>query len=127
MVSFRRRRNACRLSLRPSASSARARSAADHVRSAVISISAIWSRVQIRGVALWTPKLASHRPSLISGAPDEGRRLAREQLLTLSVGESRISRDVVDDHRLAATARVDGGLAEARDGPRPANGATPSQ
>ena len=69
MVSLSRRKNACRLSLRPSASSARARSAADQVRSAVISTKAIWSRVHVLGVALWTPNDAIHRPPLISGVP----------------------------------------------------------
>ena len=49
--------------------------------------------------------------------PDEGGRLARKQLLALSIRKSRVGGDVVDDHRLAATARVDGGLAESRDRP----------
>ena len=49
--------------------------------------------------------------------PDEGGRVARKQLFALSIGESRIGGDIVDDQRLAATARVDRGPAEARDRP----------
>ena len=42
--------------------------------------------------------------------PDEGGGLARKQLLALRIRESRVRADVIDDHGLAATARVDGGL-----------------
>ena len=71
--------------------------------------------VQVRGVELWTPSAREPSAILDQGCADEGGSLAREQLLALRSRESRIRVDVVDGHRLAATARVDDGLAESCD------------
>ena len=115
MASFRRRRNACRLSLRPSASSARARS-----RGRPRPVGGHFNQCDL--IARPGPRRGAvdgecRQPSAIldQRRADERRSLAGEELLALRVRESRIRIDVIDGHRLAAAARAEDGRAEPGD------------
>ena len=115
MVSFRRRRNACRLSLRPRASSARARSLADHVRSAVDfnECDLVAGPAPRRGAV--DAECCNPSTILDQRRADKRGSVACEQLLALGVRESRIcstlSTAMVSPRRQASTI----GLAEAAD------------
>ena len=115
-MSFRRRRKACRLSLRPSASWARARSPPPQVCSAVyFDERNLIARPGARRSAIDAER-REPLPVLDQRHANERCNLEPDELLALLVRESRVCGDVIDGDRLAPAARVNDGVAEEGDG-----------